>query len=100
MFDRERAEAKKHISSQKFCGYGQLPDLLCSQLKIIVVILDGVVMVMARCLTESAPRRKKNDIQNYCGYGQLPGVVRSKLEANITNSRQVTARCLTLIWWR
>ena len=66
----------------------------------IVVILDGVVMVMARCLTESAPRRKKNDIQNYCGYGQLPGVVRSKLEANITNSRQVTARCLTLIWWR
>ena len=25
----------------------------------IVVILDGVVMVMARCLTESAPRKEQ-----------------------------------------
>ena len=31
--DRERAEVKTKNARQKYCGYGQLPDLVCSQLE-------------------------------------------------------------------
>ena len=46
---------------------------------------------------ERAEKRTNNDSQNYRGYGQLPDLVRPKLEENITNSRSVTVRWLTLI---
>ena len=84
MPDCERAESKNKYAGQNNCGYGQLPDLVCSQLKQDSIILECVLVVMAGCLTdcERAESKNVNARQNYCGYGQLPYLICSQLEQN------------------
>ena len=48
--DRERAELKNKNARQSCCGYGQLPDLVCSQLE----------------------QNSSNSRHSFHGHGQLP----------------------------
>ena len=48
--DRDRAESKNNNTRQNYCGDGQLPDLVCSQLE----------------------QKSSNSIQSFNGHGQLP----------------------------
>ena len=87
--DRERAELKNKNARQSCCGYGQLPDLVCSQLEQNSSnsrrYCHGHGQLPDR---ERAGEKNKNVRQEYSVYGQLPDLGCSQLEQNSSHSRQ------------
>ena len=72
MPDCERAESKNKYAGQNNCGYGQLPDLVCSQWE--QNNSNGRLLSQSRQLQDRdrAEAKNNNAEQTYCGYGQLP----------------------------